>query len=41
MTWRQGRRGEEWHKGRHTEGLCGEALGGVKMKNKTVGMRFD
>lgn len=27
--------------GRHTEGLCREALGGVKMKNKTVGVRFD
>lgn len=27
--------------GRHAEGLGREALGGVKMKNKTVGMRFD
>lgn len=46
---RRGRREDEWHgereeeekNGAREEGRHKEALGGVKMENKTVGMRFD
>lgn len=43
MTLSEGRAGEEWCEGRgeaHRRFERG-ALGGVKMKNKTVGVRFD